>query len=285
MSKIDKDDASLSFTHTEDPPPQVVVVEDSKSNDAPTGENQNPSSSTSTAAAEEEQAAKKGSSSFAGLSSGITLMLSFLTIYIVIHPEARSPFTLILPTICPQSDAETYKPRLDADKSSEIGVNYNHLDNLLRKRKYREANQETNRIIFDKIIKPEKGNYVSMKDIQKVIDRRTIKDLTTINQLWNEHTNNMYGFNVQSCILSKKNIQIGSDKTHNDLSEEFKREVGWIEGKQQVHVEEMKYNDEAEKKGYLPRLSYQASIDEDAEVLNSFLWLKDNKQSSNDLCN
>jgi hypothetical protein len=103
-------------------------------------------------------------------------------------------------------------PPAKVSLASEVGANYTQLQNLLKARKYKEADQETTRMIL----------FVSRRDKEgwldtKAIDSFPCQDLRTIDHLWVQNSSGRFGFSVQRQVYN----QIGKDW------EKFADQVGW----------------------------------------------------------
>jgi GUN4-like len=167
---------------------------------------------------------------------------------------------------------EKYSGELAADKASNVGVDYNYLDNLLREKKYKEANDETNLIILDKILEKRTNDNMTREDIEKISEKRSVsRDLLTINRLWNLHTNNTYGFNIQNCIFTQVR-----NSSSDDWIDKFLKEIGRIREGQSLEYDKMEFS-ENRVKGYLPRLLYRSDPNDDMKILSAFLSAKENK--------
>jgi serine/threonine protein kinase len=78
---------------------------------------------------------------------------------------------------------------------SAVGMDYINLRNLLAGKKWREADEETARVMLKGAGREEKG-WLNIKDIEKF----PCEDLRTIDQLWVEYSNGSFGFSVQKRI-------------------------------------------------------------------------------------
>jgi len=96
--------------------------------------------------------------------------------------------------------------------ASEKGVDYSRLRDLLKAGKWQEADQETAAIMIRLSGGESKGRF----QLQS-ISNFPCRDLLTINKLWQEYSQNKFGFTVQ------KNIWSSSSRNFEDLAER----VGW----------------------------------------------------------
>ncbi len=78
---------------------------------------------------------------------------------------------------------------------SIVGVDYLKLRNLLSKRHWKEAEEETVAIML-KVCAREREGFLRVEDIEKF----PFPDLRTIDQLWVKYSNGRFGFSVQTSI-------------------------------------------------------------------------------------
>lgn len=79
--------------------------------------------------------------------------------------------------------------------ASEVGVNYTKLQNLLQRKKWKEADQQTWDVLCQAIGQPP-GYYLKNGDIERL----PCEDLLTIDRLWLKHSGGRFGFSVQKRI-------------------------------------------------------------------------------------
>jgi serine/threonine-protein kinase len=83
----------------------------------------------------------------------------------------------------------------ELERSSDVEVDYSNLENLLKANKWREADEETARLML-KVAGTEKQGWLNVEDIGNF----PCTDLRTINQLWVKHSHGHFGFSVQKRI-------------------------------------------------------------------------------------
>ncbi|MDB9343956.1 GUN4 domain-containing protein [Nodularia spumigena CS-586/05] len=98
------------------------------------------------------------------------------------------------------------------DLSSDKGVDYKRLRDLLKAEQWQEADQETLKVML-KAAKREEEGWLDINSIEQF----PCTDLRTIDQLWVKYSQGQYGFSVQKKIWQK------AGKNWNA----FCREVGW----------------------------------------------------------
>lgn len=79
--------------------------------------------------------------------------------------------------------------------ASDVGVNYQNLQNLLKAGQWKAADEETTRVML-KAAKREQQGWLDEKSIEKF----PCTDLRTIDQLWVKYSNGHFGFSVQKRI-------------------------------------------------------------------------------------
>jgi serine/threonine-protein kinase len=107
------------------------------------------------------------------------------------------------------------------DLSSERGVDYTNLRDLLEASKWKEADRETLAVMV-KAAKREKQGDLDIESIEQF----PCKDLRTIDQLWVKYSNGHFGFSVQKRIWES----IGGKPGNYDyeIHKKFGDRVGWL---------------------------------------------------------
>jgi eukaryotic-like serine/threonine-protein kinase len=117
---------------------------------------------------------------------------------------------------------------------------YTQLHNLLAAGKWKEADEETRRVMLV-VANREKEDWLREKDI----DNFPCEDLHTINHLWVKYSNGRFGFSVQKRIYQS----LGGAKEYNPLTwVAFNAQVGW--GKSFANI----YYKRKAPEGHLPFL-------------------------------
>ncbi|AFZ11493.1 GUN4 domain protein [Crinalium epipsammum PCC 9333] len=86
-------------------------------------------------------------------------------------------------------------PMDDVPLISAVGMDYTTLRDLLAAGKWREADEETGRVML-KVVGSEESGWLSDQDL----DNFPCEDLRTIDQLWVKYSNGRFGFSVQKSI-------------------------------------------------------------------------------------
>lgn len=107
-----------------------------------------------------------------------------------------------------------------SDHSHEITADpkYENLEKLLQNQQWKEADQETYRLMITTCGKKD-GAWFSKNDLTTF----PCEDLQTLDRLWVKYSEGKWGFSVQKQIWEK----CGSPKTYNDDWEKFGDSVGW----------------------------------------------------------
>ncbi|TVU52417.1 MAG: serine/threonine protein kinase [Arthrospira sp. PLM2.Bin9] len=121
----------------------------------------------------------------------------------------KSDFQAMLGRIIPALT----QPRYDEDLTSETGVDYGELQQLLATHRWREADRET-WIILCRALGKGGRPYLHYNDLKKL----PCEDLTILDNLWVKYSNNRFGFSIQAQIY----LQVGSDYG------KFCDRVGWL---------------------------------------------------------
>ncbi len=156
-------------------------------------------------------------------------------------------------TISPQpiSTIDTKQPtaKEDDDLSSEKGVNYTRLRDLLAAENWKDADLETYKVMIKALGKKE-GDYFKSDELLNF----PCTDLRTINRLWVKYSDGRFGFSVQKEIY----LSVGGKPDGNYYEEAWKNfgdRVGW-----RVETSWISYTkvifDTSAPRGHLPRKSH-----------------------------
>jgi hypothetical protein len=100
--------------------------------------------------------------------------------------------------------------------SKTTRISYDSLRDLLALKKWKDADQETSRVILQ-IAHREVQRYLEKTDIDKL----SCEDLSIINKLWMNSSNSKFGFSAQSQIYKN------SPSFGYSISPNFREKVGW----------------------------------------------------------
>ncbi|MDB9336337.1 serine/threonine-protein kinase, partial [Nodularia spumigena] len=142
----------------------------------------------------------------------------------VIH--ALNPVRQSVTTPPSQSNQEIRTPPPNPLSASEegglrssVGMDYSHLRYLLAAGRWKEADEETRRIMLA-VAKRENEGWLD----SKTTDKFPCEDLRTIDQLWVKYSNGRLGFSVQKRIYQSLG---GTKKCDSKIWEAFGERVGW----------------------------------------------------------
>ncbi|MBD2140581.1 GUN4 domain-containing protein [Anabaena sp. FACHB-1250] len=155
-----------------------------------------------------------------------------------IEPENRTPTVLKFrenlglvrtppPNPLPAREVRTPPPNpLPASEEgglkSSCGMDYSKLRDYLAQGKWKEANEETKRVMLA-VAKREKEGWLNEGNI----DNFPCEDLRTIDQLWVKYSDGKFGFSVQKRIYQGFG---GTREYNSDIWEKFGDKVGWRKG-------------------------------------------------------
>ncbi|GCL39416.1 serine/threonine kinase [Sphaerospermopsis reniformis] len=115
--------------------------------------------------------------------------------------------------------------REEGGLKSDVGMDYSKLRDLLQAGKWKEADEETRRVMLA-VAKREKEGWLDVEDI----DNFPCADLRTIDQLWVKYSDGKFGFSVQKRIYQS----LGGTREYNtEIWEKFGGKVGWIKGEKE----------------------------------------------------
>lgn len=132
-------------------------------------------------------------------------------------------------------------PSVSVQIKSTRGVDYTRLRDLLAAGKWKEADEETLKVMLK----------VARREIENYFDRESIEnfpcdDLRTIDQLWVRYSHGRFGFSVQKKIW----LEVGGDPYY-DTDCKLGESVGWQKGSRWLDSDELTFNLQAPC-GHLP---------------------------------
>jgi hypothetical protein len=151
----------------------------------------------------------------------------------------------------------------EVELKSDAGMDYSKLRDLLKAGKWKEADEETLRVMLA-VAKREKEGYLTVEDI----DNFPCADLRTIDQLWVKYSNGRFGFSVQKRIYQglygmiwykakQERIYLGLDRNEYDrkIWDDFGDKVGWRKGGSWLNYKNITFDKKAPE-GHLPTRRY-----------------------------
>ncbi|MBN3940655.1 GUN4 domain-containing protein [Nostoc sp. NMS9] len=148
-----------------------------------------------------------------------------------------------------QEPATTQSQSIQTDNlSSEKGIDYTRLRNLLAAKNWKEADEETYRVIIQAVGR-KNGDWFEKDELLNF----PCTDLRTIDRLWVKYSNGHFGFSVQKDIY----LSVGGkadDNYYEKAWEKFGDRVGWRVNSSWIMWENVNFDTSA-LKGHLPVLS------------------------------
>lgn len=126
---------------------------------------------------------------------------------------------------------------------SSCGMDYSELRDLLKAEEWKEADEETYRVMLA-VAKQEKEGWLRVEDI----DNFPCVDLRTIDQLWVKYSNGKFGFSVQKRIYQDYG---GTREYNREIWEKFGDKVGWRKGGKWLYYNDVTFDITA-REGHLP---------------------------------
>lgn len=137
--------------------------------------------------------------------------------------------------------------RLDEDLSQELdelrnlenldqtvkGARFAELESLLKAQQWRDADQETYRLMITTVGK-EEGQWFEPEDFETF----PCEDLHTLDRLWKDASGDKWGFSVQKRVWE----ECGSPMTYNDDWEKFGDRVGWRKNNDWLSYDELSFD-------------------------------------------
>ena len=120
---------------------------------------------------------------------------------------------------------------------SEKSANYTKLRDLLKAQKWKEADQETYRLMIT-IVGREEGDYFRTGDLLNF----PCKDLKTIDGLWVQASQGRYGFSVQKEIYVRCGGKLDGKYPSNKIWQKFCTEVGWCVNDSWKNYDDLTWN-------------------------------------------
>jgi hypothetical protein len=140
----------------------------------------------------------------------------------------------------------------DVPLKSERGVDYTKLRDLLATGKWKEADQETIKKMLEEAERTSEG-WLSEEDI----DQFPCEDLRTIDQLWVQYSNGLFGFSVQKRIYQN----VGATRKYElDIWTAYGDRVGWrVRSHKWLYWDALKFNTKAPE-GHLPAFGWESAL-------------------------
>ena len=139
----------------------------------------------------------------------------------------------------------------EIELKSSCGMDYSYLRDYLAQGKWKEANEETERVMLV-VAKQEKEGWLG----DKSIDNFPCEDLRTIDQLWVKYSDGKFGFSVQKRIYQGLG---GTRKSNLDIEDKFGDKVGWRKGGDWLYYKDITFDKKAPE-GHLPHAEFAYAV-------------------------
>ena len=153
----------------------------------------------------------------------------------------------------------------DDDLSSEKGINYTRLRDLLAAGKWKEANEE-NFAVMLKASSREKEGWFDAESINNF----PCTDLRTIDQLWVKYSKGRFGFSVQKKIYLECGGKADGDY-YEEAWEKFCDRVGWKVKENWIGESDVAFNTSAPE-GHLPVVGSVGEFSRRLHGWGTFWW-------------
>ena len=160
------------------------------------------------------------------------------------RPQSMKDWLSYLREPIPQTIAS-----MSVQLKSARGVDYTRLRDLLAAGKWKEADQETLKVML-KAARPEKEGLLNKKSIYNF----PCEDLRTIDQLWVKYSQGRFGFSVQKKIW----LEVGG-RVDGETECKLGDRIGWRKGGKWLDYDELTFNKQAQQ-GHLPYLKANVVI-------------------------
>lgn len=138
------------------------------------------------------------------------------------------------------------KTQPEIELKSEVGVDYCQLQELLSQGKWKEADEETARIMR-KVANKEERSSLNSDDLKKFPSA----DLRTIDQLWIKYSNGHFGFSIQKKIYFDCGAKLDGNYPGDQIWDKFCQRVGWRVNEVRKYYSQLTFDTSAPK-GHLP---------------------------------
>ncbi|MFM5995323.1 MAG: GUN4 domain-containing protein, partial [Dolichospermum sp.] len=133
---------------------------------------------------------------------------------------------------------------------SSCGMDYSKLGDYLAQGKWKEADEETRRVM---LCVGEREKWLNVESI----DNFPCADLRTIDQLWVDNSDGRFGFSVQKRIYQSLG---GTRKLNTEIWEKFGDEVGWRKGGDWLYYKDITFDKKAPE-GHLPVVGEEVVVE------------------------
>jgi len=155
--------------------------------------------------------------------------------------------------------------------SSEKGIDYSQLRDLLKAQNFRDADYETC-LRMREVVGYEDELYLYFLDSEEMLNF-PCTDLKTIDYLWMKYSDGKFGFSVQKDIYAQCGGRLDGTFPWDKVYGDFDRRVGWVVNSSRLNYKQITFNTSAPI-GHLPVLG-------DGGLLNSGRYWCDGNDNLN----
>ena len=143
-------------------------------------------------------------------------------------------------------------PSNEVELKSEKGVDYTKLEKLLKQQKWKNADEETARIMCQ-MAGRRPDEYLRVEDVENF----PAEDLRKIDELWLEYSNNKFGFSIQKKVYQG----LGGTMSYSPSTwDSFSEHIGWRKSGNLLPVASFTFDISAPE-GHLPSyLGYRIGV-------------------------
>ncbi|MFM6000669.1 MAG: GUN4 domain-containing protein, partial [Dolichospermum sp.] len=143
---------------------------------------------------------------------------------------------------------------------SDVGMDYRKLRDLLKAGKWKEADEETRRVMLC-VGEREREGWLNVESI----DNFPCADLSIIDKLWVKYSDGRFGFSVQKRIYQGLG---GTREFKTEIWLKFGDKVGWRKGGSWLYTSDITFDKKAPE-GHLP---FPCIVVMDIMRMSLFLW-------------
>ncbi|NER78655.1 MAG: TIR domain-containing protein [Leptolyngbya sp. SIO1D8] len=155
------------------------------------------------------------------------------------HPEARQMLV----------EAERKRQAIEDDLSSEKGIDYTRLRDLLKAGDWKAADKETYEVMLRAVGK-KIGEWFTTDELVNF----PCVDLLTIDRLWVKYSQGQFGFSVQEQVYVECGAKLDGQYPGDKIWKRFGEKVGWRVENQWIYYRDVTFDADIAPMGHLPVL-------------------------------
>jgi hypothetical protein len=154
--------------------------------------------------------------------------------------------TVAAQPVVPPPPAPTPEP--EDDLSSEKGINYTRLRDLLKAGQWKEADKETAHRMLE-VVGRKSNDWIRAEELKNF----PCADLQTIDELWVKYSQGKWGFSVQKRVYVECGAKLDGKYPGDKIWYEFCRRVGWRKGNSYLNYSDLTFDPSISPAGEFPR--------------------------------